>query len=840
MFDRKNKALARDASITDMVHGEEVSEALPLKNESGENKFERAGKILFWVIAGLLPLWIIPLPVGAEFGREVTFAVFTVVITLLWLLSILTTGEVRFSYSPALWGGFLLIVISAVSSLLSIAPYVSFLFADSVAERFSTLVMGLLLMLLAGVVFRAWQDVRNFIYILIFGSAISAVISLVQIFFQFNAYSYLSPLASGEYFNVLGTTNGLALFYAVLLMVTSGLLLGNLEKRKTRVTICLYASSLLFLVNLVVINFRTVWFVLIGSGVFLFGLVFRMAWENAPERGRITLGSKQIAVLGLLAFSILMLFIKLPLPASVAIPLEISPSFRATLNIGQKVFAEEAKNIALGSGPGTFGLGWARYKDPSVNQTIFWQVRFNQGFSWVSTLFVTTGVLGVLALLLFLTISLILSLRRIIDSSSDGSSFGSGIFLGMVALVLVALLYPANFSLILLLFIFIGLLSYLGGFAKDEHNRFLKISHVTFSLRDPWITFASSLISVFFIALSTAVLYLQFEKVRVTLLGQSIIEALGRGGIDEAIAGAEKVAITEDKNFRSFLLLGQVRIEKLRSLIQRAAAGEMVEQDFQVQASSAIQNIQQGVLLNPRDPALWETQGSLYELIIPFIQGSEQFAFDSYKKAAELDPANPIYWVSIGRAGVSYADKLQLIAGQAQANQKVELENMRIGVLKQSSEALARAISLKADYAPAHFMMTQTALRLGNIADAIRSSENAKFSAPFDIGIAFQLGLLNYQNGDLARAEEEFLRAVSLNENYSNARYFLGLIYDRRGERARAIEEFERVASLNPDNQEVQRILSNLRGGKSALTSIAPPGTPPEKRKEAPVPENNR
>ena len=78
-------------------------------------------------------------------------------------------------------------------------------------------------------------------------------------------------------------------------------------------------------------------------------------------------------------------------------------------------------------------------------------------------------------------------------------------------------------------------------------------------------------------------------------------------------------------------------------------------------------------------------------------------------------------------------------------------------------------------------------------------------------------------------------RAVAINTNYSNARYFLGLIYDRTGRRTEAIGEFEKIAALNPGNGEVQTILANLRAGRPALASIAPP---PETRASPPVDEN--
>ena len=123
---------------------------------------------------------------------------------------------------------------------------------------------------------------------------------------------------------------------------------------------------------------------------------------------------------------------------------------------------------------------------------------------------------------------------------------------------------------------------------------------------------------------------------------------------------------------------------------------------------------------------------------------------------------------------------------------------------------------------------------------AIQATENTKITAPFDIGVAFQLGLLYYQAGDLARAQAELERAISLNENYSNARYFLGLIYDKRGDKGKAIEQFERVLALNPGNQEVQNILDNLRFGKDALLEIVPPARPPQDRIEPPVPDTGQ
>ncbi len=92
----------------------------------------------------------------------------------------------------------------------------------------------------------------------------------------------------------------------------------------------------------------------------------------------------------------------------------------------------------------------------------------------------------------------------------------------------------------------------------------------------------------------------------------------------------------------------------------------------------------------------------------------------------------------------------------------------------------------------------------------------------------------NVRSGEpLEKAQAQLERAVELNPNYSNARYFLGLIYDRQGNRQGAIEQFERVAALNPNNQEVQIILTNLRAGRQALAPPAAGDSPPLEGEEA-------
>lgn len=816
------------------------------------NRFEYGARMALYIIVGMLPLWFIPWSIGLELGREITFTSLFALGIILWLLSVLTRGEIRYTHSIALYAGALLLAAASVSTIFSKAPIFSALLADPTAEKLSSLVMGLLLMIVAGSVFTSYKEVGTGILVFLFASAFAAITTLLQMLFGIRVFQILSSLAQKNDFNVIGTANGLALFYVACFAIGLGILFSAAFKDwKSWVRYGVYASLLFFFANLLVINFRTAWIILLGCAFFLFGFIFRMTKSDASEtEKRRNFDWRHWGALGLLAFCVVMILVRKPIFGAANLPGEVTPSFSTTLDIAKSVYREGNKALLLGSGPGTFSLDWARYRDPAINNTIFWDTRFNQGFSWFATLAPTGGIAGVLAFVIFIGALLFLFLRSILTSGEKDTPFMMAAFLGWLALFFAAFLYPSNFSLFILFFLLTGILFSLLGRHRAPQETSLEELAETANVRKtarwdivecvvhfeaPWLVFTSSLTIIFLLSFGAVTLYYELSAVRSAFAQQAGVNAANRGDLDESLRKFELALDLNGNDFRAAHVIAQIRIEKVRGLINTAAQGKNVQQEFQSAVSQAIQSSERAIRLLPEEPFIWRTQGALYELVTPFIDGSERFAAASYKKAQELDPAHPAFLIDSARASILYADRLQLLLNQAPKDKQEPVQNARINALKEALTALDKAIQLKSDLATAHFMRAQIALRVGNVGEAIRNVENAKIAAPFDIGIAFQLGLLYYQTNNLNQAQQEFERAVSLNANYSNARYFLGLIYDRSGDKKRATEEFGKIQALNPDNAEVKRILSNLNQGKSALDGIVPPAEAPEKRKEPPV-----
>jgi tetratricopeptide (TPR) repeat protein len=133
------------------------------------------------------------------------------------------------------------------------------------------------------------------------------------------------------------------------------------------------------------------------------------------------------------------------------------------------------------------------------------------------------------------------------------------------------------------------------------------------------------------------------------------------------------------------------------------------------------------------------------------------------------------------------------------------------------------------------FLLSQIEIGQGKLADALKTVEALAILSPNDPGVFFQLGLLRYNQKDYKGSTQAFERAVSINAQYANAKYFLGLSYFQTGNKAGAIAQFTDLSVSNPDNVEVRAILNNLEAGKSPFTNQA--DSKPEKRVVPPVRE---
>lgn len=348
----------------------------------------------------------------------------------------------------------------------------------------------------------------------------------------------------------------------------------------------------------------------------------------------------------------------------------------------------------------------------------------------------------------------------------------------------------------------------------EVKNFFSNILQKAKNSRDPWRKLFSSLFLVFVLVIGLGIVFLSIQNCIAEFSYSKGLEHLKRGDFNSAIAKIKRATDLNPKLDVYWRDLSQAYILKLNDLLQnsqRLLNEPGIRNEIWSLAANSVNAGKKATDLNPKNIANWNARGFVLQSMIGIVQGAGDWAIKSYEEAKKIEDNNPFIYTQLGRTYL------------AKANLRGVSEEIREKSLNLALENLKKAIELKSDYAPAHFQIALVYQRMGKIDEAIRKMEETKNFASLDVGVAFQLGVLYWQKNDLDKAKIEFERAVALSPNYSNARYFLGLIYDKEGEKKKAIEQFERIAKFNPDNEEVKKILSNLREGKSALEGITSP-----------------
>ena len=285
-----------------------------------------------------------------------------------------------------------------------------------------------------------------------------------------------------------------------------------------------------------------------------------------------------------------------------------------------------------------------------------------------------------------------------------------------------------------------------------------------------------------------------------------------QGELDKGINKVIRATVINPYEDRNYRVLAQLFILKMN---QDAALPGLSQQQqinlIQVDAINAINSATRATRLSPQDVSNWLVRGQIYRQVMGFVSGAGDWAKNSYEEAVKLEPLNPFIFTEWGRV---YTLEDDLITALEKFNQ---------------------AIAIKPDYAPAHFETALVFDRQGKLDEAIARMEINRQLLPQDTGVSFQLAVLYYKAQRYAQAKAEFIRAIVLDTNFSNARYFLGLLFDREEDKESAIDQFERISELNPDNEHVKDIIANLKAGRPALGS--PELGPPEQPEEIPIEE---
>lgn len=786
--------------------------------------FDKLAFGLLMLLFFALPILVVP-AYNISFDISKKFFLIGVVLlaTILWLIGRLEENRFTVPKNNILTASGFVGLVFLVSAVVSSSVRPSLIGLGYEQLTFFSIFVYLLLVFISSILFQNKKRLISFYLSLFVSSTIVFVFQGLRLLWAM-AFSAPFPLTlfANSAVNLVGKWNDLGIFFGLIVILAVAIkeLLPSIQGKSYRSFLTAVLVSAL--VGVAVVNFYAVW-VLIAVGsllIFVYSISFndRIQSRNLGRPGALRLG-RPVFLVFLLALSFAVvgrndswvsnkinnLNQQLGISA-----FEVRPSWGGTVFILGRTLKSDP---IFGVGPNKFADQWVKNKPVGVNDTMFWNIDFNLGISFIPTVIVMTGLFGALALLGLVVVILLYGTRGLFTLSADQSSrsLTAITFVGLLYLLATQFLYTSDTVILALTFGFIGLLVAVLGESGTVKNLDISL------LRDPKTSFISVIVFVVVILVSVVGGYFVSQKLFSVIAFQKAVTAFSvDNDIDKAYAAIERVnkLSAEDVYYRALTELNLLQITDLLNGPKQTEA--VLADKLKAIVLAAQTNADKAINLNPDNYLNWTAKARFYEVLVPPPLAIPE-AYDQsvlhYKEAIKRNPNNPAILFSLA----------QLEASQ--------------GKVVAAKEYLNQAIAQKRNYTNALFALAQLELDNGDIKGVIKKVEQGVFLSQNDLGLLFELGFLYYRDGNYEGAVQVLTRAISLNRDYSNARYFLGLALDRLGRVEEALPQFIEIQKLNPDNQEVKAIISNLRAGNSALYQAPAPA--PEKRKEAPIKETN-
>ena len=744
--------------------------------------------ISFLLVAGLLPIFFVPFTATPFSFSKVLFVLGGMLIALVCTVLVwLRSGEVKLVFPWALGAYWLMVMLAACSALLSgdVADSLTGFAVETQTVAFLA-TLGVVMTTIGALQAGSTQFWR-LILVLAGATALVQLWYLARLIFGPEALSF--GVFTGAAATPVGGASDLAIFSGFVILVALAALIQLPLSGPGRALVAVLTA--LSLVPLALVNLAFVWIVLgIYCLVLILFLLSRSAWgkdPTGPEHSSLDGFSLLVtAVVGVVAALFIILGSQLgnSLANAVGVSyLDVRPMPSTTLDIAREVYAE---NVLLGIGPNRFADAWRQHRDRSLNETAFWNTDFAAGSGYVPSLASTAGVgVGITFLVFLLGIGVIIyrALLRPSERNRQWYFVASVGALGAGFLWLMSIVYVTSGTLLLLAAVCSGtLLAAYGALVpsatltwswqQDRRNGFVVIA----------------LVVLIILGSTTALAELARQYSGITVYRGVFAQAntADEATLDTGLAAAANW-VAHDEFFARRAELRQVRIAEL---LNSAEPNEGDQQAFQVAAVEGLRLADQAIALDPSNPRNYALRGSLYgQLMVAGIEGARERMQAAYDEARALDPQRPTYDLA----------EAQFLA--------------RAGNWSDAREPVERAVTLKRNYTPALFLLSQIEIQAGNTQEAIATTRAVIAMEPDNPTRYFQLGLLLSAAGENEAAIAAFEEAVELNETYANARYLLALAYAEADRTEDALGQLAVVAETNPNNENVIRLTEQLEAG---------------------------
>ena len=671
--------------------------------------FKKIPKIAVYAVLFLIPIFTLPFTSNVlDFQKQFLLFIITSLGFLFWAWGTLSEKKLVANRSPLHFFVAAFVAVALISSIFSLYSYGS-LWGNPlpVAESFITVFSFALLYLLIVNNFKKEES-----YKLIAVTAVSASIAAVYAMIQSFGF-YLLPFLNytkSPAFNTIGTTNSLSLYAAIILAAIFPMALTSKNPYRRLMMVCggILFLTIAFFNGVVTIYFPskiaganydlslTPWIVLAAGALAAF--IFSVSNSKfINKNANIKNGSFALLFVALL-FVVFNVFAK-DMVAGIwnrggsasNQSMEAALHQQTAADIAINVLKQSTQSFLLGSGPGTFIYDYVKFKPQSVNQdSVGWNLTFFAGASEAVNRVATTGLLGLIAFLLIIGIWTSEGFRSLTGEGEE-SVLPLAVFGGWVAIVVALFYYPFNLSLMMLFWLFLGLIIIMDG-----------SKCVVLPLRSVRLNYAISLIFVSLTILELGLLVWTAKRYYAEVEYLAAANALQKNDLTGAVKDLETAANSTDRLQDNYLTgLSQVYLAQAQQELNKKDAKP---EDALQAAEPYLKTAVDAAMLstdsaNPSNSTNWAVRGYIYRQLIGVSDGFDTWAVNMYQKALSLEPNNPSLWTEIGQVYMKKND------------------------LDKAKESFNKAISLRPGYIDPHYYLALIFDQQGDKEGAIKELE---------------------------------------------------------------------------------------------------------------------
>lgn len=629
-------------------------------------------------LAFLLPVFFVPVTTEYyEFNKLALSAVITALMVVLWCVKMLIDGKFEITKAPVNLPILLLVAVYAISTYLSISKYTSVF--GSYGRWNNSVIVAVVCALLYFVVsvnITSKDAIKKVIFAFAGGATLSSLVVILSY-----AQVYVIPAAFTHFrnFSLAGSALAASGISALAVIILFSELLG------CKKMIAKYALGVLCILNFVAVA-------LIGSipgyGLLIAGVI--TAFLMTPSV-KVVESKFLVSVLGVVFVLVGVVF--------------AVPSFKNTLKLGYDypkdlklnagaswiVTTSSLRDFPLfGTGPSTFYLNFSHYRPLSLNVGNLWTVGYDKPFNEFFDVAATLGIVGFLVYLLLVVKVFKLAKR------SDHSTTNVALSSSLISMLVFFSLSNSFVSMNIIFYLFIGLfISYLiaaaGSFGPLVDSVVESVS-VSFAVYGKTTSLTTGTVAIMFalplLALSGFASYFGVKTYAAEVMMRNSVTAASKNdGL--GLFNSQKSAIA----LNPYIDVYHSSFAETSILLANSIASSKKAEELSDNEKNSIKDLIGAAisesrvtteLMNVSNPGFWEQRGRLYSGLVGTAKDADSWAVGAYTRALQLNPTNPGLRLSLG--GVYFAAKNYPMA-----------------------EAYFRAaVSLKSDYANAHYNLAQS------------------------------------------------------------------------------------------------------------------------------------